>query len=55
MCFPNKAKQMNMRLNQNGLYEYKDNKLKMLRTTSEKAIFRKLKMKYLEPTDRNIQ
>ena len=51
----NKAKQMNMRLNQNGLYEYKDNKLKMLRTTSEKAIFRKLKMKYLEPTDRNIQ
>ena len=51
----NKAKQMNMRLNQNGLYEYKDNKLKLIRTTSEKAIFRKLKMKYLEPKDRNIQ
>jgi len=51
----NKAKQMNMRLNQNGLYEYKDNKLKLIRTTSEKAIFRKLKMKYLEPTERNIQ
>lgn len=51
----NKAKQMNMRLNQNGLYEYKDNKLKLIKTTSEKTIFRKLKMKYLEPTERNIQ
>ena len=51
----NKAKQMNMRLNQNGLYEYKDEKLKLIRTTSEKAIFKKLKMKYLEPENRNIQ
>jgi len=51
----NKAKQMNMRLNQNGLYEYKDDKLKLIRTTSEKAIFRKLKMKYLEPEKRNIK
>ena len=46
---------MNMRLNQNGLYEYKDDKLKLIRTTSEKAIFRKLKMKYLEPEKRNIK
>ena len=51
----NKAKQMNMRLNQNGLYEYKDDKLKLIRTTSEKGIFRKLKMKYLEPEKRNIK
>lgn len=50
----NKAKQMNMRLNQNGLYEYKDNKLKLIKTTSEKAIFKRLKMKYLEPENRNI-
>jgi DNA polymerase beta len=50
----NKAKQMGLRLNQNGLFECKEDKLKLIKTGSEKSIFKKLGMEYLEPTERNI-
>lgn len=45
-----KAKELGYKLNEYGLY--KDNKL--IYITSEKDLFKKLDMKYLKPTERNI-